>query len=129
MSDKPAKICIACGVTIPDGSIYLRNQKQHGPVCLSCKEHIYDIFDDTDSIRDIIAHVKHVERHRGLQDKTPSEYLALLTEEFLELTRAINNAIDDGGPVKHIRAEAIHVAQVAIDIVRCYDRNNWGETL
>lgn len=81
------------------------------------------------AIRDIIAQIEAVERKRGLQDNSPERYLALLTEEFLELTQAINNCLDDGGPVNDIRTETIDVAQVAIDIVRCYDRNNWGRKI
>lgn len=136
MGDKPKKTCIACGVKIITGSVYLGLSKSRGPFCLACYDDICDDIErdtkppsNNNAIRDIIAQIEAVERKRGLQDKTAAEYLAVLIEEFLELTQAINNAIDDNGPVSDIRYEAIDVAQVAIDLIRCYDRNNWGRKI
>lgn len=59
------------------------------------------------------------------RDHDPFTWLAILVEEVGELAQAVLNNYSVRSSIKNLRAEAIHVAAVAIQFIDCLDRNTW----
>lgn len=56
----------------------------------------------------------------GIQDRHPFEWLAYLSEEFGEVSKAINEAVYRNGPASDVVNEAIQVATLALKIAEMY---------
>lgn len=52
----------------------------------------------------------------------PLHALAVLGEEFGELTQAVLQATYDGGPTRHVRTEAVQTAAMALRFLMSLDR-------
>lgn len=56
----------------------------------------------------------------GIQDRHPFEWLAYLSEEFGEVSKAINEAVYRNGPASDVVNEAIQVATLALKIAEMH---------
>ncbi|MCK9566249.1 MAG: hypothetical protein M0Q43_09395 [Methanothrix sp.] len=56
----------------------------------------------------------------GVQDRHPFEWLAFLSEEFGELSKAMNEAVYRNGSTCEVAIEAVQVATLALKIAEMY---------
>lgn len=56
----------------------------------------------------------------GIQERHPLEWLAFLSEEFGEVSKAINDAVYKKGPLCDVVSESIQVATLALKIAEMY---------
>ena len=82
-------------------------------------------------LSEVLKERESQERRWGEQDHLPEQWLAILGEEFGEVSKAIceyrlqHRAM--AGP--EIRAELIQLAAVAVAMVECHDRKKWNTRL
>lgn len=60
----------------------------------------------------------------GVQDRHAFEWLAFLSEEFGELSKAMNEAVYREGPLSAVVEEAIQTATMALRIAEMYRKEN-----
>jgi len=59
-------------------------------------------------------------RKWGIQERTPFEWIAYVTEEVGEMAKAISNHSYFGGPQSEVVKEAIHAATLLLKIAEMY---------
>ena len=79
---------------------------------------------DGEAIRDVYGERLSQDHKWGVQDRAPSVWLAILTEEVGEVARHIIDAINQERPIERegYRMELVQVAAVAVAAVECLDR-------
>ncbi len=129
-----ARDCISCRAERGTYSIGTRNDI--GPFCSGCFQDLYAYFKEhhigeldrlNDDVLIVLRQVREVQMRRGLQGHLNLfERLSILTEEVGELAQAMNDARWEQGSCNSMKEEAVHVAQVALDFVRCLNHDEWS---
>lgn len=78
------------------------------------------------AIREVIAERKRQEEKWGQQDRSPADWMLILMEEVGEFSQAV---LDNrqGAPAEFIKNELIQFTAVALAMLECCNRNNWGK--
>lgn len=86
------------------------------------------------ALSSVIDERKRQDEKWGIQDHDPTVWVGILGEEFGEFCQAVNETWFDNGPeakqkggYENMRAEAVQIAAVAVQIVECLDRRHGGE--
>lgn len=89
-----------------------------------------------DAIQSVLKERKRQDDKWGEQNHDPTVWMCILGEEYGELCQAVNETWFDNGPEKrqiggyeNMRAEAVQVAAVAVQLIECLDRRHSGEPL
>lgn len=80
------------------------------------------------AIRDILAERQRQDEKWGEQNHSPFAWTTILVEEVGEFAQAALHYKFGGPAAINLRAEMIHVAAVALQIIECIDRDNWSWT-
>lgn len=88
---------------------------------------------DNAAIQSVIDERERQNQKWGLQEHDPTVWMCILGEEYGELCQAVNETWFDNGPderkkggYENMRAEAVQVAAVAIQLIECLDRRHRG---
>lgn len=86
----------------------------------------------TPALQDVLEERVRQEQKWGQQDHDPFLYLTILGEEYGEMCKAALEARfhkpdkNKDMLLAHLREEAVQTAAVALAIVECLDRDEWG---
>lgn len=79
------------------------------------------------SITEVFRERIRQEEKWGEQDHSPADWMMILMEEVGEFAQAEMDHRWRGAPGENIKKELIQVAAVALAMLECCNRNNWGK--
>jgi NTP pyrophosphatase (non-canonical NTP hydrolase) len=80
----------------------------------------------TSALQSVLDERKRQDAKWGQQNHDPFLYLTILGEEYGETCQAALEARFGSGSLDHLREEAVQTAAVALAIIECLDRKQWG---
>lgn len=78
-------------------------------------------------VREVVEEIGRQEAKWGIQNHTPCEYMAILTEEVGEAAKECVEITFNGRSTENLRTELIQTAAVAVSFVECLDRGEWEQ--